>query len=190
MLSDYCDNALTDKNTIHSYIEVYQDLFSCKKESATDVLEVGIGPYMPNGGSIKMWHDYFTGAQIYALDIISLDRVNPILKGNPRINLYTGTNAYDGEFVKSMFVNKKFDIVLDDGPHTLESMITFIKLYGPIVKSDGLLVIEDVQDINWIDFLTLATSIEDKPFIKVFDRRSIKGRYDDIIFVIDRRNSV
>jgi hypothetical protein len=188
MLSDYCDNTLTDKNTIHSYIEVYQELFSSKKESATDVLEVGIGPYMPNGGSIKMWNDYFTGAQIYALDIISLDGVNPILKGEPRIHLYTNTNAYDADFVKSTFGDKKFDIVLDDGPHTLESMMTFIKLYGPLVKSDGLLVIEDVQDYKWIDFLKMATSAEDKPFIKVFDRRSVKGRYDDIIFTIDRSN--
>jgi cephalosporin hydroxylase len=187
MLSDYCDDTLTDKNTIHSYIEVYQELFASKKDTATDVLEVGIGPYMPNGGSIKMWNDYFTSAQIYALDIISLDGVNPILKGQPRINLYTSTNAYDVEFVGSTFGDKKFDIVLDDGPHTLESMLDFIKLYGPLLKSDGILVVEDVQDIKWIEFLRLITPDADKPFIKVFDRREVKGRYDDIIFVIDKR---
>lgn len=54
-LINYCDDRLTDKNTSHSYVEVYEKLFAAKKESATHVLEVGIGsiPHW-NGGSIKM----------------------------------------------------------------------------------------------------------------------------------------
>jgi len=62
MLTDFCNNDFTDKNTIHSYIDVYQSLFQQKKFSATQVLEVGIGPAVDlfgrpqyNGGSIKMW---------------------------------------------------------------------------------------------------------------------------------------
>jgi hypothetical protein len=36
-------------------------------------------------------------------------------------------------------------MVLDDGPHTLESMIKFIEFYSQILADDGILIIEDVQ---------------------------------------------
>ena len=62
-LITFCDDTLTDKNTTHSYIEAYEELFSAKKETATHVLEIGIGPYMPNGGSILMWAGYFSQAK-------------------------------------------------------------------------------------------------------------------------------
>jgi len=43
--------------------------------------------------------------------------------------------------------------MLDDGPHTLESMKQFIKLYSQIMTDDGILAIEDVQSWKWIDKL-------------------------------------
>ena len=44
-------------------------------------------------------------------------------------------------------------MMLDDGPHTLDSMKQFIKLYSQIMSEDGILMIEDVQSIDWIDEL-------------------------------------
>lgn len=87
-----------------------------------------------------------------------------------------------------MFLSKNvlFDVVMDDGPHTLESMITFIKLYSRVMKEDGILVIEDVQDIQWIDMLSQETPEHLKQYIEVYDRRPIKNRYDDIVFVINK----
>ena len=41
-LEDLVDNTRTDKNTIHSYLPLYQDLLVNKKESAKNVLEIGI----------------------------------------------------------------------------------------------------------------------------------------------------
>lgn len=59
-------------------------------------------------------------------------------------------------------------------------------MYLPLLKDDGILVIEDVQDIAWINDLRAVTPDELKPYIEVYDRRSIKGRWDDIIFVINK----
>jgi hypothetical protein len=36
------DHSRTDKNTVHSYLELYQKLLESKKETARHVLEVGI----------------------------------------------------------------------------------------------------------------------------------------------------
>jgi hypothetical protein len=62
-LEEIVDNSRTDKNTTHSYLPLYQQLLISKKETAKNVLEVGIevnehGDMMgKNGGSIKLWHD-------------------------------------------------------------------------------------------------------------------------------------
>lgn len=192
MLHNFCNDQLTDKNTTHSYIDLYESLFSKKRDTASHVLEVGIGPIShQNGGSIKMWADYFTNADVYALDIIHVSQVHRCICDQPRIHLLTSQDAYDPNLVRSQFIdnNIKFDMMLDDGPHTLESMVNFIKLYSGLMKEDGILVIEDVQDFAWIDTLRHVTPEELKPFIEVYDRRSVKGRYDDIVFVINKSRS-
>ncbi len=183
----YCDDGLTDKNTIHSYIDAYESLFSSKRDTATNILEIGIGPYMPNGGSILMWAGYFSKAKVHAVDIIPMGSVHPLLVPHPRIHLHTQNDAYDSRFFTNTFLSKgeKFDIMVDDGPHTIESMVTFIKQYSQLLKEDGILVVEDVQSIDWIPTLRAATPEHLKPYIEVLDRRSVKGRYDDILFVIN-----
>jgi cephalosporin hydroxylase len=184
MLVDYCDNRYTDKNSAHSYVPFYDELFASKEKTATSILEVGI----QTGGSMTMWANYFTNAVIHGLDIMHIDHVRDELKNDSRLRLYTSVDAYDPAYVEATFASKgmQFDMMLDDGPHTLESMVAFIKLYSPMLKSDGIMVVEDVADIAWIETLKEATPDELKPFIEVHDRRPVKGQWDDILFVINK----
>jgi hypothetical protein len=188
MLASFCDDQLTDKNTLHSYVDAYEDLFKNKRYTASRILEIGIGPYPPNGGSIKMWASYFPNAQIHATDIIPIEKVNSDLYDHPRIYLHTSCDAYNKSFFTNTFSSKnmKFDIMIDDGPHTLESMIYFITMYWSLLKEDGIMVVEDVQNIAWIDILRACTPEALKPYIEVQDRRNVKGRYDDILFIINK----
>jgi hypothetical protein len=78
--------------------------------------------------------------------------------------------------------------MLDDGPHTLESMKQFIKLYSQIMTDDGILIIEDVPNRDWIGILENVVPEHLKPFVKVYDLRPNKNRYDDIVFTIDKSN--
>jgi len=190
-LEELVNNSNTDKNTSHSYLPLYQKLLENKKDTAKNILEVGIGDFVEkNGGSIKLWADYFTNATIYALDILPINRVMDELLNNNRVILYTSTNAYDNNFFINNFLNKniKCDFMLDDGPHTLESMKQFIKLYSQIMTDDGILIIEDVQSLDWIEILKNEVPEYLKQFIKVYDLRGNKNRYDDIVFTIDRFN--
>lgn len=82
----------------------------------------------------------------------------------------------------------EFDIVIDDGPHTLESMIKFIQLYSQVMKKDGILVIEDIQSWDWIEILKNVVPDNLKKYIIVYDLRSerpIDIVPDNIIFTID-----
>ena len=49
-------------------------------------------------------------------------------------------------------------------------------------------IIEDVQSWDWIDILKENTPEHLKQYIKVYDLRPNKDRYDDIVFTIDKSN--
>jgi hypothetical protein len=189
-LEQLVDNERTDKNTVHSYLPLYQELLKSKKETAQNVLEVGIY----KGGSIKLWSDFFTNATIYGLDdgtdIISINDTLEDLKNKNNIKLYLSHDAYDEGVFKLNFLDKdvKFDLLLDDGPHSLESMIKFIKLYSQIMTDDGILIIEDVQEYELIEILKSVVPDHLKKYIKVYDLRKNKNRWDDIVFSIDKCN--
>ena len=159
---------------------------SSKKESAKNVLEVGID----RGGSIRLWSDFFVNAKVYGLDIMHIDSVWEGIKNKENIILHTSSDAYNDDFFITNFLNKniKFDFMLDDGPHSLESMLDFIRLYSQVMADDGILIIEDVPQYEWIEILKNTVPNELKPFIKTYDLRINKNRYDDIVFTIDKCN--
>jgi hypothetical protein len=181
-LETLADNTRTDKNTTHSYLPLYENLLMGKRKSAKNVLEVGIY----QGGSIKLWSDYFGNATVHAIDIMDDGNVWEAIKHNKKIMLYTSSDAYCNEFFTANFSNLKFDVLLDDGPHTLESMKSFIKLYSQIMANDAILIIEDVQSWDWIELLKNEVPENLKRFIKVYDLRPNKKRYDDIVFTINK----
>jgi cephalosporin hydroxylase len=187
-LEQLVDNSRTDKNTVHSYLPLYQQLLISKKETAKNVLEIGISH---GGGSIKLWRDFFTNATVYGLDILNINDVWDNLKNKENIILHTSIDAYNIDFFNTNFLNKNIrcDFMLDDGPHSLESMKQFIQLYSQIMTHDGILIIEDVQDWEWIHQLANAVPNNLKQFIKVYDLRGNKNRYDDIVFTIDKSNT-
>tara|TARA_Y100001972_G_C7646951_1_gene325164 strand:+ start:1008 stop:1580 length:573 start_codon:yes stop_codon:yes gene_type:complete len=172
----------TDKNQEHSYLPVYDKILKRFKSTAKHVLEIGIY----TGGSIKLWKDYFDQAWIIGLDIQDIIRLQAIKEDN-RIELWTNQNAYNKSFIEEKFIPKSFDVIIDDGPHTLESQLDFINLYVPYLTDTGILIIEDVQDISWIEKLSKQTPDFLKKYIKIYDLRDNKGRYDDILFTIDKK---
>lgn len=186
-LIDIIDNTKTDKNTSHSYLSTYEKLLQKKKNTAKNILEIGI----EHGGSIKLWHDYFINATVYGLDIMDIKYAWDEINNKDRIILYCSYDAYDTEKFKTTFLDKniKFDLILDDGPHTFDSMKIFIQLYSQIMTDDGILIIEDLPHIEWIDKLKEFVPEKLKKYVKEYDLRSNKNRFDDILFIIDKTNN-
>ena len=167
---------LTDKHTTHSYIPIYEHLFSKIRETCTGILEIGV----QTGGSMKLWNGYFPNAIVYGID--SDIYQNRYREFAPRVRLIQA-DAYTRECA-STFSDESLDVVIDDGPHTLSSMRDVLALYYRTIKPGGYLIIEDVQDINWIHEIKQCAD----PVAKwtVIDRRSIKGRYDDILITVQK----
>jgi len=174
-MEKFVDNEYTDKNSCHSYIEVYEKLFAPIRDSCTKVLEVGIH----HGASINIWLNYFQNAHIVGIDpnpLVTYDFSN-----NSRISIFK-QNAYDMTLVTSLGL-ETFDIVIDDGPHTRASMIDFATMYSKLLKPGGILVIEDIQSSDWIPLIIKCLPTNMQHNAVVYDRRHIKGRYDDIMIV-------
>ena len=166
----------TDKNTVHNYVKgFYENEFSKFQDKEINLLEIGIC----HGGSLFLWQKYFKNAKIYGFDITDseiLDRYRNI--ENVR-QLFM--NAYEEETVSKL---PNFDIIIDDGPHSLESQIEFIKLYLPKLNTGGVLVIEDIQQYEHFSILDDVVPEEFKENIQHVDLRADIGRYDDMMFII------
>ncbi len=187
-LEELLDNKYSDKNRCnkdgHSYGKTYSELLQPIRDTAKNVMEIGIA----HGGSIKLWYDYFLNATIYGLDILNYhpDWEQTKIINNSRIKLLTNTDAYNTQFITNYFSNIKFDMILDDGPHTLESMIFSAKYYSNLLTDNGILIIEDVQSIDWIKNIYNAVPDNLKQYCKTYDLRNNYGRYDDIVFVLNK----
>lgn len=80
----------------------------------------------------------------------------------------------------------RYDLAIDDGPHTLQSMVAFASTYSRLLADDGILVIEDIQDVAWFEPIRAAFPAELRPRVRLIDRRHIKERYDDVLVVLDK----
>jgi len=174
----------TDKGSVHTYTGMYEGIMSQYKNKDCSLLEIGVY----NGGSALLWSKYLPNAKLFFTDIN--DIVNPVvfdMIGRDRYQFYVG-DAYSDDLLNSIRNGSPegFDVIIDDGPHTLQSMIEFIRRYLPIVKKGGYLIIEDVQDISWCDVLANEVPLEYKENIEIVDTRHFKDRYDDIVFVVKK----
>lgn len=170
--------AYSDKNTNHRYIDnLYEELFKDIRNTTSKILEIGIY----GGGSMLLWQKYFPNADIYGID---LSYFVPELVGLDRVTQIIG-NAYSTQ-ITSMLSNEEFDIVIDDGPHTLESFELFIQKYLPKVKTGGYLIIEDIYDIDVAYSLIKLLPEEYRDRVKIHDFRHIANLFDDIIFVLKK----
>ena len=170
------DNKTTDKNTTHSYLEIYEQHFAPIRSTCKNLLEIGV----QQGGSIKLWKDYFENATIYGFDV-DLSTVKVDLS-SPRIRL-TRCDAYLKSSIEAL-EGTTFSVIIDDGPHTLESMLFVATEYSKHLDVGGILVIEDIQSANWLHFIRRA--FPDYMTVEVVDRRSVKDRYDDIMVIAKR----
>jgi hypothetical protein len=171
----------TDKDTKHSYIEVYEEIFYYHRNKEVNILEIGV----QFGGSSLLWHEYFKKSHLTLIDIEYLitDDIKSKLTES-RFNLIIMDAYEDKCYNKLKF--KKFDIIIDDGPHTLESQIFVLDNYLNNLSENGILVIEDIQDYSHIEIFKSKLNSNFQYFI--YDLREKKNRYDDILFVIKKIN--
>lgn len=138
----------------HNYTTVYRQLFADMQKKPVRLFELGIGTNNPAlassmgvagkpGASLWGWSEFFASGKIFAADI---DRA--ILFNEGRINtLYC--DQLDTNSIREMWakpaLKDPFDVVIEDGLHTFEANLSFLKGSLHKVRKGGYYVIEDIK---------------------------------------------
>lgn len=140
----------TDKWGSHWYTPHYQHHFQKLRRKRLKLLEIGVGGYdnpKSGGESLRMWKHYFPYSDIYSLDIHDKSALE-----EARIKIYQGSQndpAALRDVVRDM---GRADIIIDDGSHINEHVITSFETLFPLLEDGGIYVIEDTQTSYWPAF--------------------------------------
>ena len=140
----------TDKVRGHHYTQHYMTHFKAFKNKPIQLLEIGVGGFEKStegANSLKMWKAYFPKANIFSFDIVDKRGLQ-----EERIKIYKGSQV-DKEFLDRMIAEiGDLDIIIDDGSHINDHVITTFKYLFPKLKLGGIYVIEDTQTSYWKDY--------------------------------------
>ena len=79
-----------------------------------------------------------------------------------------------------------FDIVIDDGPHTIESQVYFASNYSNLVKAGGLLIVEDINGVE--NAQKIFEALPDYMDGKIVNLLHVRDRFDDIMVIAQRKS--
>ena len=185
-------NINSNKRDFHFYSTFYEEYFKKDKENIKLVFECGIGSFDKNiksniigknspGASLKVLKNYFSNAEIYGADIdkkvfFKESRINTVYVD--QLNVHSIINMWE------IIGKKDFDLMIDDGLHTLDAAYNLFSNSFKNLKYDGLYVIEDVH-IAYLKKLIKKLS-GFKPMIISTDK---KNNVDDFLVVIKKTRS-
>lgn len=137
----------TDKWGSHWYTQHYQRYFQPLRKKQLNLLEIGVGGYQNSkrgAESLRMWKTYFPKGKIVGLDICDKTHFS-----EDRIDIRQGDQT-DAETLRNLSAEYGgFDIVIDDGSHINEHVIKTFGVLFPLLRPNGIYVIEDTQTSYW-----------------------------------------
>ena len=182
------------------YFEIYDRHFSKFRNKPLSLIEFGVS----HGGSLQMWKNYFgPQATIYGVDI------DPRCAGlgEENITIIMG-NQEDRASLRGIKNSlPKFDIIIDDGGHTMmQQIITFEEMYDHL-NEGGIYLCEDLltsymsgyaggcrapntfieYSKKLIDQLNAWHSEQRDFVVDEFTRTTFSMHYYDSVLVIEKR---
>lgn len=174
----------TDKATFHSYDVFYCDVLKDYMDKEITLMEIGV----QYGGSALLWNDLFPKSKMVFLDnenivhhkiwsLMDKSRYEFIVK-----------DAFCNETIQTLKKQYKdgFDVIIEDGPHTLETQKFAIKYYSELLKLGGILIIEDIQKYEYCEIIINEINKANFNSVEIVDLRKNKGRYDDLLIVVKK----
>jgi hypothetical protein len=177
----------SDKATVHDYHHLYSGLFD-DPASVGKVLEIGLGT--PNsdvpsnmgrdgkpGASLRAFRSFFKNATIFGADVDER-----ILFTDDRIRTYH-VDQNDPQSLERLFasVGDQFDLIIDDGLHTVNANVNVVTAGLSRLRVGGWLVIEDI-DLAALSFWKLVSN-----FLTTHNFAcSLVGATGGLLFVIRR----
>jgi len=134
----------------HKLISYYKDydfhFGQLDSEKKYNILGIGV----QNGGGLWTLKEYFPNSSITGLDIsVGCKQYE---NKDDDVEVFIGSQS-DEDLLEKMHEDRgPFDIIIDDGGHTMEQQKTsFFKLF-PLINDNGIYVIEDLHTSYWPQF--------------------------------------
>lgn len=184
----------------HLYADFYDMIFQHIKTDSINIFECGIGSRNEKiqgfmglnakpGASLYAWRDWFPNATIFGADIDE-----DILFSDNRIQ--TGfIDQLDPESVLSFWQNlnlkhgTKFEIMIDDGLHTLDAAWTLFDGSIEFLSNSGFYIVEDLDTKDRVEFCKKLDSAQYKSVFVDF-HSSERGEINGTLLVVSKVQSV
>ncbi len=139
----------TNKCTVHKwdhYFNIYDTHMKSFQGKNPTILEIGVN----QGGSLEMWNHYFDKkCTIYGVDInADCLKVPATLKAD-NIHVIIGSQENKDFWDNFKKTSPKFDIIIDDGGHTMNQQIVTYQCMYDMVKENGIYICEDLHTSYW-----------------------------------------
>jgi len=127
------------------YFDIYHRHLARFRNEAVTLVEFGVY----HGGSLQMWKRYF-GPRV---QIVGVD-INPACKSleEDQVQIYIGDQE-DRAFLRALCSELgRFDIVIDDGGHTMRQQIVTFEEMFPHLAAPGAYLAEDLHTSYWGEY--------------------------------------
>jgi len=181
----------TDKQrNLHNYVEFYEKYFTTIKNEKLKILEIGI--YRPPvngpasvGASLKTWRDYFINSKIYGVDLGPFEDVNEERIQTIIANQETRFKENDINGLNDVIENfgSDYDIIIDDGGHTMLQQQLTLGFMFKFLKPKGLFIIEDLHTSYFAPFAYNKTNTQNTTLKMIEDY--FKNNHIESEFMLD-----
>lgn len=168
-------NFNTDKNTRHSYLKHYDELFYPFQNKHIKLLEMGI----LCGGSLMLWNKYFSNCNLFGVDIdINNIEYDDLWNYSNTVIIPKNFDTVSDDFLGDI----KFDIIIDDGSHTIPHQEKALNLFKNKLTDGGILIIEDISSY-YPAYNYFTKYIKNIEGCSLLDLRHENGIEDNILLI-------
>jgi len=127
------------------YFDIYERHLARFRGTSPTMIEIGV----MGGGSLAMWKEYLgPESRIIGIDIDSKCKVHE----DDGIEIFIGSQD-DPATIDAIFSKyPKVDIVLDDGSHIMQHMISSFELMYHRLDPNGIYIVEDTHTCYWDEY--------------------------------------
>ena len=132
---------LFNKDGNHGYFSL---LHSLSSNIEGTIVELGNREGL---GILSIYDALSENSKFYTLDIVDDVRfINTKIKSDSRVHILNDFNSLDSDRIKNTFVEKSISMIFLDTIHTYEQVTQELELWGPFMKDDCVILVDDICD--------------------------------------------
>jgi predicted O-methyltransferase YrrM len=127
------------------YFPIYTRHLSPYAGQPVSVLEIGVY----RGGSMRMWSRFFgPAARLVGVDVDPI----AVVSAGERYTVVIADQADPDAIRRVADEHGPFDVIIDDGGHTMDQQITSVEALFPMLNEGGVYLVEDCHTSYWDEY--------------------------------------